>query len=155
MIADRPTLSIAKAGELVGVTRRTIYNWIAGGKVEYVRTAGGSVRIFVDTLWRDPPALLPDSDSPRPRRRCSSSPTAGTPPGRLPGSSEAAAAAGKLNRLGRNLAHLVNAGARLGRPRRETPGARQLGRWDRGRSARCPHRAPPRTGGRRRWNQSP
>ena len=58
---------------------------------------------------RDPPALLPDSDSPRPRRRCSSSPTAGTPPGRLPGSSEAAAAAGKLDRLGRNLAHLVNA----------------------------------------------
>ena len=43
MIADRTTLSIAKAGELVGVTRRTIYNWIAGGKVEYVRTAGGSV----------------------------------------------------------------------------------------------------------------
>jgi len=43
-----------KACELVGVSRRTIYNWIAGGKVEYVRTAGGSVRIFVDTLWREP-----------------------------------------------------------------------------------------------------
>jgi predicted site-specific integrase-resolvase len=36
------------------VSRRTIYNWITSGKVEYVRTAGGSVRIFVDTLWRDP-----------------------------------------------------------------------------------------------------
>ena len=24
------------------------------GKIEYIRTAGGSVRIFVDTLWRDP-----------------------------------------------------------------------------------------------------
>ena len=56
MMADRKTLSIAKACELVGVSRRTIYNWIAGGKVEYVRTAGGSVRIFVDTLWRDPRA---------------------------------------------------------------------------------------------------
>jgi excisionase family DNA binding protein len=43
-----------KACELVGVSRRPIYNWIAGGKVEYVRTAGGSVRIFVDTLWREP-----------------------------------------------------------------------------------------------------
>ena len=43
-----------KACELVGVSRRTIYNWIASGKVEYVRTAGGSVRIFVDTLWREP-----------------------------------------------------------------------------------------------------
>ena len=45
-----------KACELVGVSRRTIYNWIASGKVEYVRTAGGSVRIVVDTLWREPGA---------------------------------------------------------------------------------------------------
>jgi len=43
-----------KAAQLVGVSRRTIYNWLAGGKLEYVRTAGGSVRIFVDSLWRDP-----------------------------------------------------------------------------------------------------
>jgi excisionase family DNA binding protein len=43
-----------KACELVGVSRRTIYNWLSSGKIEYVRTAGGSVRIFVDTLWRDP-----------------------------------------------------------------------------------------------------
>ena len=54
MTADRKTISINKASELVGVSRRTIYNWIASGKVEYVRTAGGSVRIFVDTLWRSP-----------------------------------------------------------------------------------------------------
>ena len=53
-VVERKTISIMKACELVGVSRRTIYNWIAGGKVEYVRTAGGSVRIFVDTLWRDP-----------------------------------------------------------------------------------------------------
>ena len=43
-----------KACELVGVSRRTIYNWLSSGKIEYVRTAGGSVRIFADTLWRDP-----------------------------------------------------------------------------------------------------
>ena len=54
MIVDRKTLSIMKACEEVGVSRRTIYNWIASGKVEYVRTAGGSVRIFADTLWREP-----------------------------------------------------------------------------------------------------
>ncbi|HWP99384.1 MAG TPA: excisionase family DNA-binding protein [Vicinamibacterales bacterium] len=53
MIVERKTISIMKACELVGVSRRTIYNWMASGKVEYVRTAGGSVRIFVDTLWRD------------------------------------------------------------------------------------------------------
>ena len=51
---DRKTISINKASELVGVSRRTIYNWITSGKVEYIRTAGGSVRIFVDTLWRSP-----------------------------------------------------------------------------------------------------
>ena len=54
MLLERKTVSIPRACELVGVSRRTIYNWIAGGKVQYVRTAGGSVRIFVDTLWRDP-----------------------------------------------------------------------------------------------------
>ena len=58
MIVDRKTISIMKACELVGVSRRTIYNWISSGKIEYVRTAGGSVRIFADTLWREP-----DTDS--------------------------------------------------------------------------------------------
>jgi len=53
---DRQTISIMKACEVVGVSRRTIYNWMAGGKVEYVRTAGGSVRIFADSLWRAPQA---------------------------------------------------------------------------------------------------
>jgi len=51
---DRKTVSIPRACELVGVSRRTIYNWIASGKIQYVRTAGGSVRIFADTLWREP-----------------------------------------------------------------------------------------------------
>ena len=51
---ERKTISIMKACEMVGVSRRTIYNWLSSGKIEYVRTAGGSVRIFVDTLWRDP-----------------------------------------------------------------------------------------------------
>ena len=53
---DRKTVSIPKACELVGVSRRTIYNWIASGKIQYIRTAGGSVRIFEDTLWREPEA---------------------------------------------------------------------------------------------------
>ena len=53
-MTDRQTVSIRKACDLVAVSRRTIYNWLARGKVEYVRTAGGSVRIFVDTLWRTP-----------------------------------------------------------------------------------------------------
>jgi len=56
MPPERKTVSIPQACELVGVSRRTIYNWLAGGKVQYVRTAGGSVRIFVDTLFREPGA---------------------------------------------------------------------------------------------------
>jgi excisionase family DNA binding protein len=51
---DRQTLSIMKACEVVGVSRRTIYNWISANKVEYVRTAGGAIRIFADSLWREP-----------------------------------------------------------------------------------------------------
>ncbi len=54
MDLERQTISIMQACEVVGVSRRTIYNWMAGGKVEYVRTAGGSVRIFADSLWRPP-----------------------------------------------------------------------------------------------------
>jgi excisionase family DNA binding protein len=53
---DRQTLSIMQACAVVGVSRRTIYNWISAGKVEYMRTAGGSIRIFADTLWREPDA---------------------------------------------------------------------------------------------------
>jgi excisionase family DNA binding protein len=53
-VVERKAISIMKACELVGVSRRTIYNWISAGKVDYVRTAGGSIRIFVDSLWRDP-----------------------------------------------------------------------------------------------------
>jgi excisionase family DNA binding protein len=60
MVGDRKTLSILQACQHVGVSRRTIYNWINSGKVEYVRTAGGSVRIFADSLWRKPEA----SDAP-------------------------------------------------------------------------------------------
>lgn len=62
---DRQTLSIMKACEVVGVSRRTIYNWISAGKVEYVRTAGGSIRIFADTLWREPSSRSPETQPAR------------------------------------------------------------------------------------------
>jgi excisionase family DNA binding protein len=62
MVGDRKTLSILQACQHVGVSRRTIYNWINSGKVEYVRTAGGSVRIFADSLWRKPDAQADSLD---------------------------------------------------------------------------------------------
>jgi excisionase family DNA binding protein len=51
---ERRLVTIAEATRLVGVSRRTIYNWIADGKLEYLRTAGGAVRIYADSLWRPP-----------------------------------------------------------------------------------------------------
>lgn len=65
---DRQTLSIMKACEVVGVSRRTIYNWISAGKVEYVRTAGGSIRIFADTLWREPSSTSRSNEPQAPAR---------------------------------------------------------------------------------------
>ena len=65
---ERKTVSIPRACELVGVSRRTIYNWIAANKIQYVRTAGGSVRIFADTLWREPEPVAvaePQAELPR------------------------------------------------------------------------------------------
>jgi len=46
------TVNIAQAQARAGVSRRTIYNWMKAGKVEYLRTAGGMVRIFEDSLWK-------------------------------------------------------------------------------------------------------
>ncbi len=45
-------LSIEKAREQVGVSRRTIYNWMDTGKVTWMRTAGGSRRILESSLWK-------------------------------------------------------------------------------------------------------
>jgi excisionase family DNA binding protein len=47
---QRPLSNIAQACAIARVSRRTIYYWMQLGKVEYVRTAGGQVRIFADTL---------------------------------------------------------------------------------------------------------
>ncbi len=48
----RPTVSINQAADVAGVSRRTIYNWLKAGKLEYQRTAGGAVRIFTASLFR-------------------------------------------------------------------------------------------------------
>jgi excisionase family DNA binding protein len=50
---DRQTLSIMKACEVVGVSRRTIYNWISAGRSNTSAPPGGAIRIFADSLWRD------------------------------------------------------------------------------------------------------
>ena len=45
----RETISILQACERARVSRRTIYNWLVEGKVQFVRTAGGAIRILADT----------------------------------------------------------------------------------------------------------
>jgi excisionase family DNA binding protein len=49
---QRPRINIVQACSVAGVSRGTIYYWMRLGKVEFVRTAGGKVRIFADTLLR-------------------------------------------------------------------------------------------------------
>jgi excisionase family DNA binding protein len=49
---QRPLVSIQTAMSIADVSRRTIYNWMAQGKLAYVRTAGGSVRIVAASLFR-------------------------------------------------------------------------------------------------------
>lgn len=50
----REVVSIDEACAIVDVCRRTIYNWIASKKVEYIRVASGKIRIYRDTLFRKP-----------------------------------------------------------------------------------------------------
>ena len=61
---ERRAISIAQACTSVGVSRRTIYNWMSAGKVQYVRTAGDAVRIFEDSLWRRPESQDADASTP-------------------------------------------------------------------------------------------
>jgi excisionase family DNA binding protein len=49
-------VTIPQAMALASVSRRTIYNWLALGTVEYVRTPGGRVRIWARSLFTPPPA---------------------------------------------------------------------------------------------------
>ena len=52
-INGRVALTISEACHAAGVARRTIYYWMGAKKIDFVRTPGGSPRIFLDTLWRD------------------------------------------------------------------------------------------------------
>lgn len=43
-------LTILQAATVVGVSRRTIYNWLDKSLVEFHRTPGGAVRILASSL---------------------------------------------------------------------------------------------------------
>lgn len=49
----RKLLSIRQVCERLGVSRRTLYNWMNDGKLTFVKTPGGSRRIYEDLLVRE------------------------------------------------------------------------------------------------------
>ena len=47
------SVSLDHAAQLLGVSRRTIYNRIRDNRLKTVRTAGGSQRVLIDSLAGD------------------------------------------------------------------------------------------------------
>jgi excisionase family DNA binding protein len=45
------SVAIDQAAQLLGVSRRTIYNRIRDGRLETIRTLGGSQRVTVESLY--------------------------------------------------------------------------------------------------------
>lgn len=45
-------ITIKAACDLCQVSRRTMWSWIKANKVEYVKTAGGGIRILPASLFR-------------------------------------------------------------------------------------------------------
>lgn len=44
------SVSLDHAAELLGVSRRTIYNRIRDGRLQTIRTLGGSQRVLLDSM---------------------------------------------------------------------------------------------------------
>ena len=51
------SVSIDQAAELLGVSRRTVYNRIREGRLMTIRTLGGSQRVLLESLERTAPAV--------------------------------------------------------------------------------------------------
>ena len=49
---DDPSLLIADAAVLLGVSRRTVYYWIRQRRLDTVRTRGGSQRVLLSSIAR-------------------------------------------------------------------------------------------------------
>ena len=47
------SVSLDHAAELLGVSRRTIYNRIREGRLQTIRTLGGSQRVLLDSVQND------------------------------------------------------------------------------------------------------
>ncbi len=65
------SVSLDHAAALLGVSRRTIYNRIREGRLQTIRTLGGSQRVLLDSVIVDERADAADRSEPcaRPRTR--------------------------------------------------------------------------------------
>ncbi|HEX3704667.1 MAG TPA: helix-turn-helix domain-containing protein [Vicinamibacterales bacterium] len=54
------SVSLDHAAELLGVSRRTIYNRIREGRLQTIRTLGGSQRVLLDSVVVDERAQAAD-----------------------------------------------------------------------------------------------
>jgi excisionase family DNA binding protein len=43
-------VSLEHAARILGVSSRTVYNWIRAGRLQTIRTIGGSQRVLLDSL---------------------------------------------------------------------------------------------------------
>lgn len=59
------SVSLDHAAQLLGVSRRTIYNRIRDNRLKTVRTAGGSQRVLIDSLTPDDSRQRVDGTSKR------------------------------------------------------------------------------------------
>jgi excisionase family DNA binding protein len=59
------SVSLDHAAQLLGVSRRTIYNRIRDGRLQTIRTLGGSQRVLVESFGQG--ARLIDDERARPR----------------------------------------------------------------------------------------
>ncbi len=60
------SVSLDHAAEMLGVSRRTIYNRIREGRLLTIRTLGGSQRVLLDSVLGDSRTERPGSENERP-----------------------------------------------------------------------------------------
>jgi len=56
------SVSLDHAAQLLGVSRRTIYNRIREGRLQTIRTIGGSQRVLLDSVGEAPDRPLGDNN---------------------------------------------------------------------------------------------
>ncbi len=53
-------LTVRESCATAHVRKTTIYRWLKAGKLDVIRTVGGSLRIYEDSLWQKPTPEAPE-----------------------------------------------------------------------------------------------